>query len=294
MLKNVAGVWFEGKPATDEWVVRTLDLGNGHKEAVISRPTVWEEMPPHLSALFGEHWEASALRDREEQEEERKLANLKRAARRAKTRVRRTVKVLGLDAMLTLTYRANQTDLSLCKKHMKEFVRRMRRALPGFCYVAAFEPQKRGAWHVHMAIHALPRDLAACNGVKVKSFNVVRAIWRSVVGELGGNIDQAKRKRSSRQSVGKLAAYLSKYMLKAFEEGDDWSNRYSGSAGVEIPDAVRMRFRDAQLAELIGLVFDEVAAGVVEVSTWLSRWGDVFYMSTESPPMRPLQPSSGA
>lgn len=284
MLKNVAGCWFESKPSPDEYVVRTYDLGNGQREAVITRPTIWQEVPPNLQALFGDHWEATALREREEQEEERREANRKRAARRAKTRVRRLVKVMGLDALLTLTYRANQTDLALCKKHMKEFVRRMRRTLPGFVYVAAFEPQKRGAWHVHLAIHALPRELPASNGVKVKSFNVVRAIWRSVVGELGGNIDQQRRKRSSQQSTGKLAAYLSKYMLKAFEEGDDWSNRYSGSAGTEIPEAVKMRFRGAQLAELIGLVFDDVATGDCELMTWLSRFGDVFFISTEQRP----------
>lgn len=285
MLKNVAGCWFESKQATDEWVVRTYDLGRGHREAVISRPTVWQEVPPHLQRLFSDHWAETAEREREEKAEERKQANLKRAARRAKTRVRRMVKVLGLDALLTLTYKANQTDLDLCKRHMKEFVRRMRRALPGFVYVAAFEPQKRGAWHVHLAIHALPLMMKASNGVKVKSFNVVRAIWRSVTGEHGGNIDQRKRKRWSNQSVGKLAAYLSKYMLKAFEEGEDWSNRYSGSQGVEIPAAVKMRFRDqASLAELIGLVFDDVAAGQCEVMTWLSGYGDVFYVSTEVPP----------
>jgi len=284
MLKNVAGLWFEGKQSKDEWDVRTIDLGNGHREAVISRPTVWEEMPPNLQELFGDHWQATAERDAEENAEERRLANLKRAARRAKTRVRRMVKVLGLDALLTLTYRGNQTDLELCKRHMKEFVRRMRRALPGWVYVAAFEKQKRGAWHVHMATHALPLQMAASNGVKVKSFNVVRAIWRSVTGEFGGTINQKKREWHSRQSTGKLAAYLSKYMMKAFEDGEDWSNRYSGSQGVEIPDAVRMRFRGERLADLIGLVFDDCAQGPVEIMTWLSRYGDVFYLSTEGPP----------
>lgn len=283
MLKNVAGTWFEGKPSKSEFVLRTYDLGNGHKEAVISRPIVWEEMPPNLSDLFGDHWEATAAREREENEEERRQANLRRAARRAKTRVRRTIKVLGLDALLTLTYRANQTDLALTKKHLKEFVRRMRRALPGWVYVAAFEKQKRGAWHVHMATHRLPAMMTATNGVTVKSFNVVRAIWRSVVGELGGTINQQSRKRWSRQSTGKLAAYVSKYMLKAFEEGEDWSNRYSGSAGVEIPDAVRMRFVGESLRDLIGLVYDDCAVGQVDVNTWLSRFGDVFFMSTEQP-----------
>lgn len=287
MLKNVAGCWFESKPAPDEWTVRTYDLGNGHHEAVISRPTIWEEVPPHLQRLFNDDWLDRQERDREEGEEERREANRRRAARRAKTNVRRKVKVLGLDALLTLTYKANQTDLALCKTHLKEFVRRIKRALPGFLYVAAFEPQKRGAWHVHMAIHALPRELPASNGVKVKSFNVVRAIWRSVVGDLGGNIDQARRKRASSQSSAKLASYLSKYMLKAFEEGDDWANRYSGSTGIKLPEAVKRTFRGAKLAELMGLVCDAIAVSRSEISSWLSRFGDLFFMSTLNPPDDP-------
>lgn len=74
-------------------------------------------------------------------------------------------------------------------------------------------------------------------------------------------------------------------MLKAFEDGDQWSNRYSASAGVEIPDAVVTRWRGERLADLIGLVYDECSTGAVDITTWLSRWGDVFYLSTEGPPI---------
>lgn len=275
-IRLIDGWLFESKPS-DEFELRVHNLGNGHREAVIQRQDVWEEIrlatPDEL-----EMW----AREREEGEEERREANRLRAARRAKTKVRRMVKVLGLDALLTLTYKANQQDLSLCKTHMKEFVRRMRRVLPGFVYVAAFERQTRGAWHVHMAIHALPRGLPS-NGVKVKSFDVVRAVWRSVVGSLGGNIDQQRKKRWSNHSSGKLAAYLSKYMLKAFEDGDDWSNRYSATSGVQLPKAQVVRFRAYALADLIALAYDEVASGVCEIMTWLSRWGDTFFMSTEPP-----------
>jgi len=273
-LRLIDGWLFESKPS-DEFELRVHHLGNGHKEAVIQRQDVWEEIRPATADEL-EMW----AREREEGEEERREANRLRAARRAKTKVRRLVKVLGLDALLTLTYKGNMQDLTLCKAHMKEFVRRIRRLLPGFVYVAAFEQQKRGAWHVHMAIHALPRDLPV-SGVKVKSFNVVRAVWRSVVGDLGGNIDQARRKRWSRQSSGKLAAYLSKYMLKAFHEGDEWSNRYSASAGLQLPKAQVVRFRSYAMADLIALAYEEVAQGVCECMTWLSRWGDTFFLSTE-------------
>lgn len=287
MLKNVAGIWFESKTSPDEYVVRTYDLGNGHKEAVITRPIVWEEVEPGLAARLGDDWQAIADRDAADKakQEEKREANLRRGARRAITRLRRFVKVLALDSLLTLTYRANMTHLPTAKVHLKEFVRRMRRALPGFVYVCAFERQKRGAWHMHIATHKLPVEMAAKNGVKVKSYNVVRAIWRSVTGDLGGNIDQVRRKRWSRHSTAKMAAYLSKYMLKAFEDGDEWSNRYSASAGVQIPEAVVTRWRGESLADLVDLVYQECASGPVQIVTWLSRWGDVFYLSSEGPPI---------
>ncbi len=281
MLKNVAGIWFHGKPSESEWDVRVVDLGGGHKEAVISRPTVWEEVDAEESKRLNRVWEEPLSLEQLAELEERKQANVKRAARRAKTRVRRICKVAGLDALLTLTYRANQTDLALCKKHFEQFVRRIKRVVPGFVYVSAFERQKRGAWHVHMAIHALPRELSAVNGVKVKSFNIVRSIWRSVVGDLDGNIDQQRRKWTSRQSVGRLASYLSKYMLKAFEDGDDWSNRYSASKGIEVPRPDVMRFTGSSLAELMGLVYDAIAGGRVEVVSWLNHFKDLFYLSIE-------------
>lgn len=280
MYRIIDGFLFQGKQS-NEWAVSVRKLGNGHAEASVRRAIHWEELgpvSPEALAMKGE----SDRRDDEDREER----NRERAARRAKTMVRHRIKAAGLDALLTLTYRENQRDLALCKRHMKEFVRRIRRALPGFTYVAAFERQKRGAWHVHMAVHRLPALLAAANGVKVKSFAVVRAIWRSVVGELGGNIDQQARKRWSKQSTGRLAAYLSKYMLKAFEDGDAWSNRYSGSADIHVPPATLLQFRDAGLAELVDLVFGEIAAGACECMTWLSPYGDTFFLSTERPPPR--------
>jgi hypothetical protein len=117
----------------------------------------------------------------------------------------------------------------------------------------------------------------------VKSWSVIWAVWRSVVGDLGGNIDDARRKRSTRHSPAKLASYISKYMVKAFEEGDDWSNRYSASDGHKVPPAVVSYHRQAELADLIGGVFAEVAAGDRSCTMWLSRFKDRFFISTEGP-----------
>lgn len=271
---------FEGKYA-DEHELTIHELGHGHREISISRSVWWEHTATMSDEAYALYLQA-VENQTDEQLAERKASNLKRSARRATTKLRRTCKVMGVDALLTLTYAFNQQDLALCKKHLKEFVRRMRKLIPGFAYVAAFERQKRGAWHVHMAIHALPMNLAASNGVKVKSYGVVRAVWRSVVGELGGNIDQARRKRNSRKTPAKMAAYISKYILKAFEDGEDHSNRYSASA-VDMPAAVRVRIMGEKLVDLISLVYVGLGGDVLS-SPWLSRFGDRFFVTSELPP----------
>jgi hypothetical protein len=280
VLRIIDGQVFEGKLSADRFSVTLHELGNGHREACVQRSIDWV----HNGPLDPDSICAQVLRgEREDPNEEEKLeANRKRSARRAKTKVRRLCKALGVDCLLTLTYRANQTDLKLMKSHFKEFVRRLKTVIPGFAYVAAFEQQERGAWHAHIATHRLPVKLSDKYGdgkSKVKSFNVLRSIWRSVTKGLEGNIDSQNAKPW--HSPGRLAAYLSKYMLKAFDDGDDWANRYSGSAANVIPKPVRLEFVKAALGDLIELVVAEVCIGNCDTFTWLSRFGDTFYISTE-------------
>jgi hypothetical protein len=278
MQKIVGREIFEGKPGP-EWTMHVHALGHGHKEISVSRSIWWE----HSATMSDEAWsmyQAACMLNADD--EQKKLANIERAARRAKTQSRRLCKVMGLDALLTLTYRENVQDLALCKRHLKEFVRRMRRLIPGFAYVAAFEQQKRGAWHVHMAIHALPLNLA-WSGVKVKSYAVARAVWRSVVGDLGGNIDQSRRKRQTRSSPAKIAGYLSKYMLKSFATMGAEFERYSASKA-EIPPPVRLRFMHEQLLNLMELAYHEAGLSGTITTPWLSPFGDRFFLVSEPEP----------
>lgn len=273
---------YEGK-ISDEHEVILHDLGHGQREASISRTVWWEHAGTMSDEAYAMYLEQVELH---KDDPDKILANRERAARRAKTKVRRICKSLGVDALLTLTYHANMQDLEACKKHMKEFVRRVRKLIPGFAYVAAFERQKRGAWHVHMAVHKLPFKLAWA-GTKVKSYSVIRAVWRRVVGELGGNIDEARKKRHSRKSPAQMAAYISKYILKAFEEGEDHSNRYSSSS-YSLPAPVRMRFMSESMADLIALVYSELGSDGTLTNPWLSPWGDRFFMTSE-PCTEPLK-----
>ena len=276
MFRIVDGMAYEGKVSDTRWIVTQHDLGNGHREVVAQKAVDWEERGPV-------HEDAKPLT--EDEQAERDESNRKRAARRAKTRVRRLCKAQGLDTLLTLTYRGNQTDLELCKSHFVKLKDRLRKALGGWSYVAAFEPQKRGAWHVHVAIHRLPRVILR-QGVKVKSWNVIRSMWRDIAGEWGGNVDVGgKGARRKLKSPAKCAAYLSKYILKCFEAGADWSKRYLSSR-CEIPQGVRTVLEHVGITEarhLMAMAFEWATEGREAVTLYLSRFGDTFYVAGEVP-----------
>ncbi|WP_406623060.1 hypothetical protein [Acidovorax sp. SDU_ACID1] len=213
--------------------VKAHDLGAGHIEVSGVERTCWQELG-WTAGQIQDYLDMLADPDHQSDVDKRARA-LEVAANRAKTRVRKLCKAMGADTLMTLTYKGNQQDLALCKAHLKEFVRRVRRVIPDFRAVCGFEQQKRGAWHVHMATVRLPASLKARNGVLVKSWNVLRAIWRSVTKAHGGNVDISARKRHSQRTAARIAAYLSKYITKAFEEGDKWSNRWTKFGDVEVP-----------------------------------------------------------
>lgn len=229
------------------------DLGNGHLEYAIRPLVTW-----HVEGELSDDAYADYLEQREATADERRDANLERAAVRAKQRVRHLCKAAGVDTLLTLTYRANMTDWAMLKRHVKEFNRRMARVIPGWFYVAAYERQERGAWHVHMAVHRVPRMLDHARGVKVKSYSAIRAIWRAITGELGGNVDLRSSKRM--RAPSRIASYLSKYMTKAFADGDAWSNRFSSSKGVTVPKPQRIRFVGWELGDVLTAMFDDLPA----------------------------------
>ncbi len=281
MWRIIDGQVYEGKPSPDRYRVTLRDLGHGHREASVNRAIDWTDVGP----LHPDSRAAQILRGEidDPDAEAKREANIRRAARRAKSAIRQRCKAQGLDSLLTLTYKANQTDRALCEAHLKAFLRRLRAAIPGFAYVAFFEPQKRGAWHVHMAVRKLPRVISYRGTVTLKSFNVVRAIWRSVVGEFGGNIDAGQWKNNARKSAAKCAAYISKYCLKTYADGEMGSKRYRASS-VEMPQVDRMQFQAASLAELIDLVVSFVGEGGRELATsWLSPFKDCYFVASERP-----------
>lgn len=255
---------------------------NGHTEGCVTRYKTLSELPPFASDVpFSWPERSSSERGAGDRE-----ASVARASRRARAAARVRCKASGFDSLFTFTYRENVQDRELLAQHWKETVRRIRRVIPDFAYLAVIEVQKRGALHLHVATHRLPQ-LLSHRGTKVKSWSVLRAIWRSVVGPLGGNFDESKRRHRSRASSLRIARYITKYLSKDFEDGDLNRKRYWAGGDWQAPERVTMLFPrvgDHMSAELLGMVFEEVVGASADYTHWLSPDGFVYWVAALGPP----------
>lgn len=280
MFRIIDGIAYESF-STDQLKVKAYELGNGHIEVTASRVVGWRELDLNPVAL--ENLIETLEQTKAERAEDQARLNAERAAKRAKKRIRQLCKAMGVDTILTLTYRANQQDLALCKKHLKEFNRRMLRVMPEFAFVAGFEQQQRGAWHVHMATRRIPLNLAdrnRQNAVKLRSYEVIRRIWRSVVGDLGGNIDVARRKFHSSKSPAQIASYIAGYIIKEFTEGEKWSNRWTKYGEGEVPPPVELGMVSTPL-DAIEIAYSLVGRERRIVVSRLDHWKDWFVLHAE-------------
>lgn len=293
------GGWalFEGARVPNAWDVFTWEK-NGVRERSARPVYAWREVGPATPPMTDKEYlaylptvyEGEKLRlrvlEHEQYMEAKRLKSLRSAARRAKTMCRRVIISEGFDELLTLTYRENQGDRALCKAHFKEWVRRMKRALGSFRYCASFERQERGAMHVHVATHKLPQH-AKYKGVKIKAWEVGTRIWRDIVGADNGMCFVGGRTRwgGHRRNMGlaKMAAYVSKYILKDFEDAPLESNRYSRSNGTVVSEIHQVRLTDCTLHDLMVLTFEQ-GEGDIVIAHRVSKWGDGMWLCTEGPP----------
>lgn len=152
---------------------------------------------------------------------EQRIVHEDRAVRRAGSRLRQLILSANADHLLTLTYRENVTDFEQASKDLSALVRRVRKHLPNWIFIAVPERQKRGAWHWHLAV------------VGRQDVKLLRHLWRSIVGE--GNVDVQKPSTTNRRLA--IVKYLGKYLAKGFAEGDRELNghRFRASLGIKVP-----------------------------------------------------------
>lgn len=285
MIKIIDGIGFEHVYVPGSYVVRSFER-NGVLERSVRPLRVLKEVSEgrydrsHLTDFDLRSMEATpeqlAARERERLEylEEKREKN----AATAKTVCRRLIIAEQFDELLTLTYRENQADRELCRRHFKEWVRRMKTAVPGFRYCASFERQERGSMHVHMATHKLPQH-ATYKGVKIEAWKLGTAVWRSIVGQdnglcfVGGSSKWGGKRRNL--SLAKMAGYVSKYIMKDWQDVPKGKARYAHSRGDASAVAAAVR---PERIELHGTTFAEVIATVFECGS-----GDVLHSWSINP-----------
>lgn len=248
MERIIAGTLYTRASTPYAYDLRVHDLGHGHVEATALPRYAWHEVDSLSEAAQADYAACLANPPPLTKGEllERAAANRERSTRRARTVVRRLAKHKGLTVLLTLTYRENMLDRERMARDFDVFVKRVRRAIPGFEYVCVFERQKRGAWHAHIAV---PRILShyVRKGALVRSYDLLRSMWRGVVGNDNGNVDVSRNRRVQR-SAAKLAGYLSKYIGKTFDQAERFINSYSAS-GSALPPPVLERVMTAAQGE---------------------------------------------
>lgn len=201
----------------EEWEIRKRVFADGQMEIVAKR------YDRYVGAL-----QFNGVPKAKRGESENREQNIIDAANRAKQRVRHLCKAMGADRMLTLTYRENMVDRERAKKDFDRFRRAMSKHRD-FKYVCTMEQQERGAWHFHIAV----------KGRLV--YQLVRSIWRRIVGQDNGNID-VSNPHGRRGGQHKLAAYLSKYIAKNAELFGLNEKRYWCSRGIDVPEPERVAY----------------------------------------------------
>lgn len=242
--------------------LRIHDLGHSQIEAVVMPRFSWTEVDsvtPEALALYAEN-DLNPAPPSPLELETRAAENKARSARRARTTVRRLAKFKCLTTLLTLTYRENMQDRARMTRDLDVFLKRVRRIVPGFEYIAVFERQKRGAWHAHLAVQRVLSHYVS-KGHLVRSYDLLRSMWRGVVGVDNGNVDVSRNERVRRSSA-RLASYLSKYIGKDFGVGDKFVNSYSAS-GRALPRPIVFRHCSSDcwgaLVDLLDLLCLELA-----------------------------------
>lgn len=217
--------------------------------------------------------------------------NKARSVRRSKKQVRHKCKAAGVSALWTLTYRENQTDRDLALKHLDRFRRRVEKLIPGWRYVAVLEEQERGAWHIHLATHSLPRVMTQ-GGAVLKSWDVMRGVWRAVGGVLGGAFNESDGGKSrfrkgrpgaqkSRMRAGAIASYIAGYVAKDMESTEAGRKRYSCSTGIEVPRGDTLSFPlETAMADLIELAYSALSGRVTR--RWFDPESQVFFAESEA------------
>lgn len=274
----------ENQTPPSYWAKLTKFKNGGFELAVTNPITPHHQFqePYPVRPIFNKYYSDKPYQKIELSEEQKIAANLARSVRRARQKIRHTIKSLEADHMITLTYRENMQDVDRLKADFKRFVRMITARYPDWKYVAVKETQERGALHLHLAVKGR------------QPLSYLRKCWYVAIG---GSIDDSglntkgqvdvrppsrfsgRQGKSARWKVEKLAGYLTKYLGKELEgAAEHHAKRYWHSKTIIKPCTYKFwlgatNFRDA-ITESHNLVH---ARGASNLSIWASDdWQNIW------------------
>lgn len=155
-------------------------------------------------------------------------ANSERAARRARSRLRRYAVANRLRYLWVLTLAPDDcsqypcqhvTDLRLVKRQVASFVKRGLRGHAKYsdAYVVGYERHRSGAWHVNLLVS------------KRVAHRLIEVGWGR--GNVWVERFSGRRGESMRDSARRAAAYVAKYVAKEFDGAGRHVHRYDVAQG---------------------------------------------------------------
>ena len=280
---------FEHGWRVKEW----FNAEKGQQELIAWKRRVFVPMAdiddPSIQANPPVDQSGTLLGDQMEAEKRKRL--LEQSAKRAKRNCRLKIKSSGVGTLLTLTYRENMTDFDRVRRDWAAMLRKLRKLIPGFRAVYAFEQQQRGAWHVHAAVDKLPTRFDTVHG-PVRSFKLLHPLWHSVVGHDNGNVrvDEHNKTRhglparyNKKTSLARIAGYVSKYLTKDYGDGVEGRNRWNSTQGIAVAKPVVFDLPEMPLHEVISLTF-HVPDGHRIARHSVGQFGKVWLLYTELDP----------
>ena len=160
-----------------------------------------------------------------------------------------------LQTFVTLTYKENQQDIKLTKKHLNLFFKKLQKKYEYLKYIYVFELQKRGAIHYHILLNLNALD----NQFNIKTANnnqkkpmeqkkleieFSKKYWKH------GFIDIRNLREEGNTNIAK---YVSAYLVSDLFEYDMQSNKiYGCSRNLNKPIVEKLETKDT-IEELIEL-----------------------------------------
>jgi len=273
-------------PFSDEYIIRTQKFADGQQEVVSFSTAVRR----HFQEIRLRPRGARGKRERLEGESDDDLSakaskSLRTSIERSKRMIRKRCKAIRADRMLTFSTRSNETRLDVWAKWWDAFRRRLN-ALQDFHYVAVLERQKRGAWHIHVAVSGR------------QNWRLLRSIWLSVLSKAGtdgavnDSISNGKKHCLFRQIGGKgrgmrhrIATYIAKYVGKDADASTFNKKRYWTSRGIVVPEVVTYAHLgpESRAGDAVAAAFDCVDTGGASLADAQVFWNHgigVLWMAT--------------